>query len=182
MPFNARHSIYSEFLFSDFLSVFRKLFTIEQTHAEIVTRIRKQCQKPRIKRDKQNKFFQDFSKMKMPSLFYDWSNHVYAQFMINLLDNLEPRFYDPGTVVAKQQLKVIEKTFVVQGAIKIGFTSWRKDKNSSKIRQATRYVHAIGRGRTIGFEMLFDLNAYFTCTTSQVTECFAIRKTNWRRI
>ena len=119
----------------------------------------------------------------MQNMFYSWENPVYSEYMINLLDHLEPRLYEPGSTIAQQQQESIEKTFIMMGIIKIGHKTRQRNKDNKKIEGVMKYTHSLKAGGTIGTEMMFDLKSYFTYTaSSEPVECFAIRKTNWRRI
>ena len=116
-------------------------------------------------------------------MFYSWDNPVYSDFMVKLLDHLEPRLFEPGSSIAQQQQEIIEKTFIMKGTIKIGHNARQRNKATKKIEGVIKYTHSLKAGGTVGAEMMFDLKSYFTYTASrQPVECFAIRKTNWRRI
>ena len=86
-------------------------------------------------------------------------------------------------MITYQKQEVIEKTFIMKGAIRIGHNARQRNKTTKKIESLIKYTHSLKEGGTIGTEMMFDLKSYFTYTTaSQPVEGFAIRKTNWRRI
>ena len=68
LPNNIRTDIYKEFLFADFLYMFNIHFKMQKEDS--------------------------LAGANSDSNFYDWADTQYSQFMIELLQALEPRFYE----------------------------------------------------------------------------------------
>ena len=101
--------------------------------------------------------FSEFTKMHLPNMFYSWENTIYAEFMLAFLNLLEPRNYHPEEMIATQGDGVIEKIFVMNGEINVGFSGILR----STLKRSVKYTHSIKPGLTVCSEMMFDLKSYF---------------------
>lgn len=126
MPNKIQHRIYYDFLFDDFLSQFKQLFTFTQSTPEIFKSVRrtkkdsKFIQVTSIKNHKTT-FFRQISTQINSKLLYTWENEGYAQFMLDILQNLEPRLIPPNTLISGEKEAVLEHLFVEKGSICVGY-------------------------------------------------------------
>lgn len=96
LPSQVQDTLYSGFLFNDFLSKFQIFFRIS----------------------KQSNHFK--SEIETRS-FYTWQDTTYRDFMMQILTKLEPRFYKKKTVIIDEMDEMIEILFVEKGSIIIGY-------------------------------------------------------------
>ena len=82
LPANIQADIYKDFLFEDFLIQFKVHFDLE---------------KPEI--------FQDENHL---TVYFDWADSQYSNFMIRYLRALEPRVYEIGEYIFEQGEEVEE--------------------------------------------------------------------------
>jgi hypothetical protein len=92
LPKHIRRDIYKEFLFKDFIYLFR-------THFKV------------LKEDTGNGKRQ----------LYTWEDTQYQQFMIKTLQRLEPRFYHAKEYILEEGEEVNEQIYVTNGSYSIGF-------------------------------------------------------------
>lgn len=83
LPKHIRQDIYRDFLFKDFLYLFKTHFKLVKQDAGVTNKS-----------------------------VYSWEDNQYQQFMIKLLQNLEPRFYQTKEYVFEQGEEVNEQIFV----------------------------------------------------------------------
>ena len=133
--------IYRNFLFQDFLYSFSKMFSIE---------------------NHQNK---------NENSFYTWNDFVYNNFMMDLLQKLEPRFEVKGTILIDELDEVNEILFFPEGKYEIGF----EINGQKKFILEYRYFNMIG-----GYYATINQNSQFIFKT--VTDCKGsfIRKQQWK--
>lgn len=91
LPHEPQKAIYKDFLFFNFLNVFRNYFSIQN----------------------------NFSPNK--NSFYTWENNRYHSFMIAILQNLEPIHFQAKTVLYNELDDVNEVTFIEKGLYDIGY-------------------------------------------------------------
>ena len=92
--------LYKDYLFKDFLHNFRYVFRIPKSY---VFRI------PMSEQD-----------------FFSWDDQVYRDFMIEVLQNLEPRVEEKGTILYRELEEISEIIFIESGIIDIGFEITRR--------------------------------------------------------
>merc|ERR1711871_1287172 len=136
LPNNIRTDIYKDFLFADFLYMFNVHFKMqrEQTMANASNK----------------------------QQFYDWADTQYSQFMIALLQALEPRFYDVGEMIFEENDEVNEQIYVITKTPNLG-----KDQNNKYVVGFTdvkqRYFNVRLGYKTIigGYENIFGRRSEF---------------------
>lgn len=95
LPKHIRRDIYKEFLFKDFIYLFRTHFKlIKDTGTEANPNKR---------------------------VLYSWEDTQYQQFMIKTLQRLEPRFFQPKEFILEEGEEVNEQIYVTSGSYSIGF-------------------------------------------------------------
>jgi hypothetical protein len=83
---------------------------------------------------------------------YTWDDQCYRGFMMNLLQNLEPRREQPGTVIYRTLEEVDEIFFIEEGGVDIGF----------EINRDTKFILRLSKGAVIGaFNMTFNCKTIF---------------------
>ena len=87
LPSHIQSDIYKDFLFVDFLELFKVHFIFS---------------KPENQQDKQSMI-----------KYYEWADMQYAQFMIRILQGLEPRIYDSGEYIYEEGDEVDEHVYVI---------------------------------------------------------------------
>ena len=95
-----QNKIYSEFLFRDFLSIFRDTFKIPKPDAN----------------------------GNLTKKQFTWEDQSYRQFMLEILTHLEPRFEAKGTVLFEELEEISEVIFVSKGLVDIGYEINKKKK------------------------------------------------------
>lgn len=95
-----QNKIYSEFLFRDFLSIFRDTFRIPKpdSHGNLT---KKQ---------------------------FTWEDQSYREFMLQILTHLWPRFEHKGTVLFEELEEISEVIFLSKGLVDVGFEINKKKK------------------------------------------------------
>lgn len=151
LPNNIQTDIYKDFLFQDFLQLFKVHF---------------QFTKPQSNNQK-DPF--DFD-------FYHWRDASYSTFMIALLQGLEPRFYTDKEIILQEGDEVNEEIFVINkdendkgGKYCIGF----EDRTSQQ-----RYFHIkLGFKTIIGsYEILMDQKSQFVYKALSHIDAYGLRK------
>lgn len=135
-----------------------------------------------------NSFTQKFSnffmieKMKSSSLsvfdlthaqhksFYTWKDTEYRDFMIGVLQNLEPIHYQKNTVLINELDEFSEITFVNKGIVMIGY----------ELNKEKRYCIQFNDRCVIGaYGITFNKRASFLYACKTDIEGFFIRKMKW---
>lgn len=154
LPIKLQSSIYKDFLFKDFLESFHVHFSFAKSES--------------------------LTKTSSHGLtkFFEWDDKVYSDFMINVLQCLEPRYYEQTAYIFMEGEEVDEMIYVMQQDARkpidmvsqyaIGFTH-----NSGE-----RYFHVRLGPRSIicGYENLFGHRAEFTYKCLMPVEAYSIRK------
>ena len=87
-----------------------------------------------------------FGDKKLSFPFFTMANDYYAQFMTNIMKNLQGRFYNKGLVIAEEQEECLEVIFVLRGKYNIGY----------EINRKRRFRKQFGPSTLIGaFQMCF---------------------------
>ena len=151
LPNHIQTDIHRHFLFADFLYMFRVHFKF---------------QKEEIGSGRP-----DFDNE------YDWQDTQYSQFMINLLQQLEPRFYSAQEYIFEEDDEVNEQIYVIsQPSLK------QKDKTGKYCigfsDQKQRYFHVKLGHKTIigGYENLFGYKSEFFYKALHHIDAYGLRK------
>lgn len=143
LPIEIQRKIYTDFLFSRFLQNFRHYFCIPNQNS------------------------------RQRHSFYSWSNFEYQNFMIQVLQNLEPVQYSQGTFLFTELDDVNEVIFIGDGLYDVGY-------------EINKQIHLKMRfpGKTVigGFEACFDKRCLFIYKTYITCKGYIIRKQNWRKL
>lgn len=111
LPQECQTSIYTEFLFRDFLSKFSLFFNFKKEMLDFnmmeVDNKLGGAARPRRKM------------LKYP--FYTYENENYSEMMINLMNSLEVRLYKKDEVFARELDDCSEILFVEKGTYKVGY-------------------------------------------------------------
>jgi hypothetical protein len=94
LPHTIRYKIYTDFLFYDFLKTFKFLFKIKKPDYSFKNLNRNK--KKNNKREATNIIKMNILALITFNNFFGWKDAEYADFMIQLLDILEPRVLEPS--------------------------------------------------------------------------------------
>lgn len=141
LPLEIQRKIYSDFLFKNFLQSFRKYFTM-----------------PNYENRNKNSF-------------YTWFNFDYQNFMIEVLQKLEPIFIKAKTVMYNELDDVNEVTFVQQGQYDVGY------EINKQVHLKMRFPNKTVIGQ---FEVCFDKRILFIFKSFHDCKGYIIRKQNFR--
>lgn len=108
---------------------------------------------------------------------------MYSDFMLMLLDILEPRLFESDTVLFTENVPLFEQFFITRGKIMVGYRevlvgSQRELFQKSEL-EVLCHMHP---GHCVGSEMILDMIPVFLYKSLDPIECFSIRKSNWRLI
>jgi hypothetical protein len=140
MPSDVQIKLYSDFLFSDFLDTYKRFFSIPKKEADI------------------------------KHAYYTWNDYSYRQFMIEILQKLEPRKEEKNTILLNELDEINEVIFFDNGTFEIGY----------EINKFTKYVIKFRNYKVLeAYGATFNKRSQFIYRT--VTECkgYFIRKSNW---
>ena len=135
LPKHIRRDIYKEFLFKDFIYLFR-------THFKII----KEENMGNGKR-----------------IFYQWEDTQYLKFMIKTLQKLEPRFYIPKEYILEVDEEVNEQVYVTAGSYSIGFQERNQKFFHVKLKEKTiigGYENLFGYEAEFYFKAINQLEGY----------------------
>ena len=154
LPNHIQTDIYRKFLFSDFIYLFKIHFRMQK---EIVHRSERQDLETNV---------------------YGWEDTQYSQFMIWMLQSLEPRFYSAQEYIFEEDDEVNEQIYVIaqlsnkkqkekSGKYCIGFSDQRQ-----------RYFHVKLGKKTIigGYENLFGKKSEFFYKALHHIDGYGLRK------
>ena len=102
--------------------------------------------------------------------FYDWDMLIYKEFMMTILNLLEPRLRSKESIVYQTVEDVEEMYFIMKGSVNIGFEFNRNIINVVRLRQGC----AIG-----AYNCTFDKKTIFNYSVNSRLEAFIIRKREW---
>jgi hypothetical protein len=106
--------------------------------------------------------------------FYQWEDEEYAEFMKELLANLEPRREKAQTVLIEENEEWAEVLFFTKGSYCVGYELNRENHYVLLYRNATQILGMYG--------CTFDKRAQFVYKTVSSCEGFFIRRGNWKHI
>jgi hypothetical protein len=149
LPKHIRRDIYKDFLFKDFMYLFKSHFL-------------------RLVREDSNG--------RPERAFWGWEDNAFQQFMIKLLQSLEPRFYHKKQYIFDQGEEVNEQIYITSGSYSIGF---HLNNNSNQT-----YFHVKLKHKTIigGYENLLGYESEFYYKALNFTEGYGLRKCNLKPI
>lgn len=140
LPKETQIFIYRNYLYCDFLKSFRRFFSIRNPSSAF-----------------------------QPS-FYTWENQKYQNFMLSILQYLEPRREEKGVMLVRELDEFNEVYFFNRGIYEIGF----------EINHRNFYVLRYKNSNVIGaYGVTFNVRALFLYQTFSICEGFSIRKQNW---
>jgi hypothetical protein len=140
LPSEVQTKIYQDFLFSDFLETFKQTFA--------------------------------FPKRENPNLhaFYSWHDFEYKNFMIDILQALEPRCENSNEILINELDEQNEVLFFNNGTYEIGY----------EINRVKKYVLRFKDSNVIGaYQCTFNKRSMFIYKTVTVCKGYSIRKVNW---
>lgn len=120
------------------------------------------------------KSFRRFFTIKNPAgqwpSYFTWDNQKYQNFMLGILQNLEPRREESGVMLIRELDEFTEVFFFNRGTYEIGF----------EINHKEFYVLKYKNCNVIGaYGVTFNVRALFLYKTFSVCEGYSIRKQNW---
>ena len=136
LPKHIRRDIYKEFLFKDFIYLFR-------THFKLI--------KP------------DMGGPGGKRVQYTWDDTQYQSFMVKILQKLEPRFYQAKEFILEEREEVNEQIYVTSGAYSIGFQERNQKYFHVKLEKKTiigGYENLFGYESEFYFKALGFLEGY----------------------
>ena len=148
LPEHVQNEIYKSFLFSSFLQKFKDFFTIEKESDP------------------------DLYQGTQPE-FYSWEDSDYRDFMMEFLQNLEPRLEKAGSILFEELEEINEIFFVSEGQIEIGFELNKQRKF------VIRYTNKTVIG---GYNCTLDKRSIFVYKCRTDCEGYTIRKEQWQAI
>lgn len=136
LPKHIRRDIYKEFLFKDFIYLFR-------THFKLV----------------KEENLQNPSKRKL----WNWEDLRYQSFMIKTLQKLEPRYYNPKEFILEEGEEVNEQVYIIAGSYSIGFRERHQKFFHVKLEKKTiigGYENMYGKESEFYFKALNFVEGY----------------------
>ena len=112
------------------------------------------------------KFF-EFPKNKRKGSVFKWVDEEYAEYMIKLLQSLEPRQYHQGENIHDELDEILEITFIQHGSVLCGYQLNKRDKMKLHFPPGT----VIG-----GFNCLFFQKSSFIYRTKIEIQAYALKK------
>lgn len=143
LPSEVQTMIYKDFLFSDFLETFKKTFA--------------------------------FPKLDNPNLnaFYSWQDFEYKNFMIDILQSLEPRSEPKNEILINELDEQNEVLFFNNGTYEVGY----------EINRVKKYVLRFKDSNVIGaYQCTFNKRSMFIYKTVTICMGYSIRKVYWQQI
>jgi len=102
--------------------------------------------------------------------FFSWGDADYREFMITLLQHLEPKREPKGTILYDELDEYDQVIFVMRGEVVVGF----------EINKERRYCMKFAEKCVIGpYNVTFNQRAVFIYTCLTNIQGFFIRKSNW---
>lgn len=175
LPKKCQISIYTQFIFKDFLSQFRLFFNFKmtQTFAQSLKKSNsKLCNENhsyfiRYSICRQQDGTVTLSGHEFPYPYLTFDNDQYLGFMIDLLDSLEYRAYQPGVLLANELDECEEVLFVQQGKYNIGY----------QINNKVYYRKQLGKYSIMGgFQIMFNQRFQFLYKCCSLIKGLSIRK------
>ena len=151
LPVSIQSNIYKDFLFQDFLELFKVHFVFE---------------KPSQMQDK-----------KGLTKYYDWEDTQFSSFMIKLLQALEPRNYIQGEYIFEEGDEVDEQIYVISRDLRKPMDSTGIYAVGFKHNQQ-KYFHVRLGPKTIigGYENIFERPAEYTYKALMPVDAYGLRK------
>jgi hypothetical protein len=148
LPSSVQIHIFTDFLYDAFVRTFRKRFCI---------------------------FLPDNPQK---HAYFTWDMDIYADFMIDLLTHLEPRFEPQGKVLIDELQEVLEVIMFMNGKFDLGFEL--NGKKSYVIRYSNTSSTVQNAGALIGdHSCTFNKQSRFIYKTVSPCDGFFIRKKSW---
>lgn len=72
------------------------------------------------------------------NIYYNWDDLVYAEFMVGLLDILEPNIYEAGAFIMAEKQPVVNLIFIIKGEVEVGYLSKNELKGTMLDRFASK--------------------------------------------
>jgi hypothetical protein len=102
--------------------------------------------------------------------YYTWNDRVYRDYMINMLQHLEPIMHEASTIIISELDEFGEISFIDKGTIGIGY----------EINKVTKYCITMKDKAVIGaYGCTFNQRAAFIYTAINACEGFFVRKRQW---
>ena len=153
LPVSIQSNIFKDFLFEDFLALFKVHFIFK---------------KPQHFQDKQGLI-----------KYYDWADQQYSDFMIKLLQALEPRAYTQGEYIFEEGDEIDEQIYVIsRDTRKVGYLNNTGIYAVGFKHGHQRYFHVRLGPKTIicGYENLFERPAEYTYKALMPVDAYGLRK------
>ena len=132
--------IYKDFLFSDFLETYKKTFSF-----------------PKLDNVNYN-------------AFYSWQDLEYKNFMVDILQSLEPRCEPKNKIMINELDEPNEVLFFNNGTYEIGY----------EINRVKKYVLRFKDSGVIGaYQCTFNKRSNFIYKTVSICQGYSIRKNSW---
>ena len=140
---NICQRLYSQFLFAKFIEEFNRFFSLRKNDLLYTARAA------------------GFIKAKISHCFWSWQDAEYTNFMIDVLQCLEPIFFKARETISRELDEVNQVIFIKRGKYSIGY----------KINTTEKFLLHFGSRTVIGaFEQCFKKRSIFIYRTR--TEVF----------
>lgn len=181
LPKSCQIAIYTQFIFREFLHQFRLFFNFTVVSCNPYNIVSKKNQTLDTRFSNYIKYARmrlpdgkvTLSGREFPYPYYTFQDDTYSGFMIDLLDSLEFRMYQPGTLIANELGECNEVLFVQQGMYNVGY----------QINNKVYYRKQLGKQSTIGgFQIMFNKRFQFIYKTCNIVKGLSVRKESFIQI
>lgn len=118
-------------------------------------------------------FRHNFKIPKENQVFYNWNDPIYRDFMIELLQHLEPHFEHKDAILYQELELIQEILFHQEGLIDVGY----------EVSRVPRYVIRMPTGSIIGaWNCLKNQKSLFQFKCSSEIKGFMLRKLIWKQL
>lgn len=105
--------------------------------------------------------------------FYSFKDQEYSKFMVMLMQNLEVRKINTGTLFINELDECPEILFVMEGKYDVGY----------QINNAKYYRRQFGHSTVIGgFQMAFNKKYIFVYKARTTMSCYSLRKKSYKKL
>ena len=151
LPDSVKNDVFGKFLFEAFIRVFHCNFSVQIPNS-----------------------FHQFS-------YFNWENPVYAYFMTDLMQKMEPTFVTPNSVIYNELDEITEVIFYYDGKFDLGYDI--NGKSFYVLRYENSSTGDKSRGEAIGeFGCTFNHTSRFIYKSSSFCEGFFVRKRYWTEV
>jgi hypothetical protein len=104
--------------------------------------------------------------------FYNWRHEPYKEYVIHILSNLIPIFYQPEDMIIDELEVIGAVTFIANGITEFGFT----------LNKETRWVLQKKRVVLGAFEVIFDKRSLFVIRAKTYSTGYFIKRQPFKEL